>query len=377
MGNCIGRQEGGGWGIEGSQRSFSRRADPWEKTGMVAFRSSNLRVSARGRGRRDGRPPWQRAWPPRAPGPARPGAFIRPPRPCRAHRHAHALSLAAQEFPKQVEPIAKKVRVLDGTDNKLTEVPAYVGLMAPCHRMGLSKNRLTSLPPGMAALTSLRVLLLDANRLRAVPPVVFQLASLERLNLAGNLLTELPKRVGHLKNLKQLDLSGNRLAELPRELGRCVALEELRVADNALARLPTDLAKLERLRLVVAENNAIDGVPPAVLRYCEALQTLALHGNPVTLEALEATDGFAEFEARRVAKWDKSLAAGVLLGSTRMDEAAERAGGRAPGSPGAGGGGAPSSPLAPSPARKQTRGKQPRGKVKSHHVPFTTSVDTA
>lgn len=382
MGNCLSNNKDGGWTAEASKRSFSRRADPWEKTGMVAFRSSNLRV---------------RACCGRSPGAGQIAVHLPT-----AERAALALLCACalhnphlqhlccppparlQEFPKQVEPIAKKVRVLDGTDNKISEVPDYVGLMTPCNRIGLSKNRIASLPDSISALTNLRVLLLDSNRLRALPPALFALASLERLSLANNLIAELPKRVGHLKSLKQLDLSGNKLTALPRELGKCLALEELRVSDNAIACLPTDLAKLDRLRLVVAENNQVEAVPPEVLRYCEALQTLALHGNPISLERLEATDGFAVFEARRKSKWDKSVAAGVLLGSSRLDEAADRMGARKnsveapPAVAGAAGGAAGGNENGQGGGKGRFKGKSAlKGKVESHLVDVTKrSVDT-
>jgi len=54
MGNCLGKgdengvKEKGGVKLDPRRRSFSKRVDPWEKTGMVAFRSSNLKVSGCG-----------------------------------------------------------------------------------------------------------------------------------------------------------------------------------------------------------------------------------------------------------------------------------------------------------------------------------------
>lgn len=77
---------------------------------------------------------------------------------------------------------------------------------------------------------------------------------------------------------------------------------------------------------MVLENNKIKSVPSEVLLQCVALQTLALHGNPLTIEQLRETKGFAEFESRRKAKWDKSIAGGVLLGPSRFDEGADRQG---------------------------------------------------
>ena len=166
MGNCFGKEyDSGGLQVDTSRRSFSRRLGPWEKTGMVAFRNSNLRVrSGVRRGAAIGGHPdgWahlncsQTVLP----------AFPPPLTPC-------APSLAPQEFPKQVEEIAKKVMVLDGTGNKIKDVPQYVGLMVGCHRLGLSKNRIGELPESIGSMISLRVLLLDCNRLRCVPPALF------------------------------------------------------------------------------------------------------------------------------------------------------------------------------------------------------------
>jgi Leucine-rich repeat (LRR) protein len=274
MGNCLAcdRRQVDNLTVDKSRFSFSRRLDPWDKTGMVAFRNSDLR-----------------------------------------------------EFPKQVEIVAKKVRVLDATGNKITVIPDYIELMVTCNRMGLSKNRITEVPRGISNLTNLRVLLLDNNRIRTLPKAVFDLPKLERLNLAHNYLMELPRSIRKLKSLKYLDICNNKLVSLPRELGELTSLEELHASNNALARLPVDLAKLERLRLIIAENNMIDNVPSEVMLYCENLQTIALHGNPVTLEKLQESKGYLEFEARRKAKWDKSLAAGVLLGASRFDEGFDRA----------------------------------------------------
>ena len=42
------------------------------------------------------------------------------------------------------------------------------------------------------------------------------------------------------------------------------------------------------------------------------------------MPVLEQTKGYVEFEARRKAKWDKQIAAGVLLGGNYFKEGADR-----------------------------------------------------
>lgn len=88
--------------------------------------------------------------------------------------------------------------------------------------------------------------------------------------------------------------------------------------------LPASLGRLQRLKLLQLDGNAIGAVPTEVLRDCSALATLSLHDNPITPAVLEATEGFAAFEARRRGKVTKSLATGVLLGHNGLDEAVDR-----------------------------------------------------
>eukprot|EP00890_Picochlorum_soloecismus_P003345 jgi/Picsp_1/4010/NSC_01522-R1_leucine-rich repeat family protein len=268
MGNCLGKgnkngsKEKGGVKLDPRRRSFSKRVDPWEKTGM--------------------------------------------------------------EFPKEVQGIANKVRVLDGSGNKISEVPFYIENMIRCHRLGLSKNRIREIPEGIGSMVNLRVLLLDHNRLVDLPPALFTLTKLERLSLAHNHLTELPKNVSHLDQLKYIDISGNKIRSITRGIAGCSNLEELRCSDNVISKLPIDLAKLEKLRLLVAENNRISTVPSEIFTYCESLQTMALHGNPITEQDLEEIKGYQDFDARRQRKWDKAISAGVLLGQKHFEEVASR-----------------------------------------------------
>ena len=52
---------------------------------------------------------------------------------------------------------------------------------------------------------------------------------------------------------------------------------------------------------------------PHRLLECALLHTLDLHGNPVTLDAISANDGWEALEKRRRARVDKQIAGNVLL----------------------------------------------------------------
>lgn len=61
----------------------------------------------------------------------------------------------------------------------------------------------------------------------------------------------------------------------------------------------------------------VRSVPPALLTGCTSLQSLSLHNNPITMEQLRETPGYAELDARRRAKYDKQASRGWLLRGRR------------------------------------------------------------
>lgn len=196
-------------------------------------------------------------------------------------------------------------------------------------------NQLERLPAGLFQLTALRQLNLKGNRLTAAGVGVSganagaweRLARLETLDLSGNAsLGALPPALGRLQALRSLSCAGCGLQALPGELGGCGALEALDVSGNPkLAALPAALGRLRRLKTLNADGAAaLAAVPPELLRGCTSLQTLSLHGCPITAEALQATDGFQEFEARRRGKFSKIIAGGAALSAGGLDEGVDR-----------------------------------------------------
>ena len=70
-------------------------------------------------------------------------------------------------------------------------------------------------------------------------------------------------------------------------------------------------------------------MPAEVLRGCEELATLGLHGNPISLQELQALDGFDAFEERRRKKYDKKVDMSVM-GSEGFDQGADSEAHRCP-----------------------------------------------
>eukprot|EP00892_Ulva_mutabilis_P004423 jgi/Ulvmu1/2352/UM013_0200.1 len=93
--------------------------------------------------------------------------------------------------------------------------------------------------------------------------------------------------------------------------GECKALARFSATNNAIEALPEALGSLRALQVLRLDSNRIASVPPAVLLGCGELHSLALRGNPVTMQALRDVEGWAAYEARRKGKLDKALDAHV------------------------------------------------------------------
>ncbi|KAK9846651.1 hypothetical protein WJX81_008424 [Elliptochloris bilobata] len=228
-----------------------------------------------------------------------------------------------KELPASIEGVGKAALVLDASNNRLAALPPALASLTGLARLILPHNALRALPPQLTALSNLKVLVLDYNKLSALEGVC-ALPRLEKVSATHNALAALPAGVGRLKRLRELNVASNQLTALPDGLGACESLELVDAADNRISVLPEALGSLRRLKVLALDQNSIATVPPALLLGCERLQTLSLHENPITIEALAQTKGYECVEARRRMKHDKQIAAGVLMPSAGMDEGVDR-----------------------------------------------------
>ncbi|GLC70765.1 hypothetical protein PLESTF_001030900 [Pleodorina starrii] len=263
-------------------------------------------------------------------------------------------------------------RVADLSHNALARLPPSISRLTGLHTLRLERNCLGtgaaavaacgSAPGGsgasgsgsggegsaglaweaLGALSGLTCLSLDHNGLEALPDAgISGLRSLQVLSVSHNALTALPQALGQLGALQVLLADSNRLEALPDSIGGCSSLVELSAEGNRIRELPPGMAGLNKLQSARLDGNMIAAVPPAVLRDCASLSSLSLQGNPITADQLRSTPGFAAYDARRVARCNKQLDAGVLLHASRTftEGAEDRQWSRWAGGGGGGGGG--------------------------------------
>lgn len=227
------------------------------------------------------------------------------------------------ELPASVARLGAAARTLDAAQNRIASLPpGLLGQLGALTRLVLDRNALAALPPDVGALAALKVLSVADNRLAALPPELGRCAKLEKVVVAGNALRGLPPELGQLGALSVLDVSRNELASLPASIGACGRLTELVASDNCLsaAGLPESLGQLAALRALKLDRNFVGAVPQTLFTGCVLLATLSLHGNPVSVDAIQQVPGFPEFEKRVQAKHGKRIATGVMIGAGGLDD---------------------------------------------------------
>ncbi|XP_024537594.1 LRR repeats and ubiquitin-like domain-containing protein At2g30105 isoform X1 [Selaginella moellendorffii] len=278
----------------------------------------------------------------------KPATKIKPPERVEVWKSTGYVSLRdteVLEIPATVWALGQSIIILDLTSTMLRTVPAELSCLSKLKRLSLSGNSLddTSIHwKSLCSLQSLELLELTANCLTSLPCEIQGLSSLRLLNVSRNKLTTLPDEIGMLSRLERLNLSNNSLREIPSSIGHCSALtnvcisfsaflflwitydrKQLNLSSNFLTLVPPSISELRKLKSLLVANNALKEFPASILKGCGELNSLDLHGNPITIEALREIDGWEEFDARRKAKYDKQMVFQVMGPSDGFDEGAD------------------------------------------------------
>eukprot|EP01104_Vermistella_antarctica_P001238 TRINITY_DN11300_c0_g1_i1.p1 TRINITY_DN11300_c0_g1~~TRINITY_DN11300_c0_g1_i1.p1 ORF type:complete len:477 (+),score=86.85 TRINITY_DN11300_c0_g1_i1:466-1896(+) len=165
------------------------------------------------------------------------------------------------------------------TGNKITSIPAHIGLTSSITELFLQGNQITDIPPEIGLLTNLERLDLSNNQLSELPREIGLLVRLEDLILSGNPLQSLPHTVGCLAWLQLLNLDFCQLRSLPEHLSTCAHLLELHVTKNQITTLPFNIGRCTRLCEVNLSGNQIQELPFS-FGACEQMSVLNLSDNP-------------------------------------------------------------------------------------------------
>jgi Leucine-rich repeat (LRR) protein len=234
-----------------------------------------------------------------------------------------------EEIPKQVfEPeLAQKLRTLDLSDNKLTNVSPRVALLTELKSLKLDNNKFVAgTLSAVSKLEKLQKLSLNGNRMGLMPApkgvssakaaspsvILPELpSSLKEINLASNVLSSIPRSIisNHLQRLEKVDLSNNQLASVD-GIWVLSNLEELQLDSNLLSCMPESMGTLKKLKVLSLKDNKFtvrstifhskNPQPlPKSLFSDTSLFDLNLHGNNMTNTQVNQFEGFQDFLDRR------------------------------------------------------------------------------
>ncbi|XP_061797063.1 volume-regulated anion channel subunit LRRC8D-like isoform X2 [Nerophis lumbriciformis] len=157
----------------------------------------------------------------------------------------------------------KRLTCLKLWHNKITAIPASIGLVKSLESLHVSHNKLETLPEALFKLPKLRYLDVDHNLITVFPQDVGLLLDLQHLDITSNKLEVLPKNLFKCTKLRVLCVGHNALTDLPESVGELVQLTHLELKDNCLNRLPSQLGNCRRLRRsgLLVEDHLYETLP--------------------------------------------------------------------------------------------------------------------
>ncbi|XP_076243053.1 leucine-rich repeat 47 isoform X2 [Calliopsis andreniformis] len=131
--------------------------------------------------------------------------------------------LNRKSFDRQILKL-QSLRILNLSDNQITSLPKELGLLQHLQELHLSQNRLDKAIKWtwldqIAIQSNLKLLDISNNLLSNVPEQIGKLHALVNLKISKNSLSYLPQSIGKLTNLKYLDVSKNNLVSMPGSMG--------------------------------------------------------------------------------------------------------------------------------------------------------------
>lgn len=180
--------------------------------------------------------------------------------------------------------IVQSTKALDYSGKKVGVIPEEVWSVignAEVQTVNFSKNALSQWPDRLSLMSAtLQELNLGTNRLTSVPADIGMMIKLTFLDLRNNMLSNLPEELSNLQSLRELTLSANRFRDIPQVVYSLRRLEVLLFTDNQIQNINIDGVKgLTQLATLDIQNNDIMQVPPE-LGNCTQLRSLKLEGNP-------------------------------------------------------------------------------------------------
>ena len=141
--------------------------------------------------------------------------------------------------------------VMDFSNNAIEELPSTLAQCINLEILHFGSNKIPSIAPEIfSSLTKLREVQMFKNKITVVPAEIGMLKDVQRISFSGNNLKTLPEEIGRCGQLQELYLANNaKFSSLPSSAGHLRRLQELVLSKcPALKALPASIADLEELK---------------------------------------------------------------------------------------------------------------------------------
>jgi len=216
-------------------------------------------------------------------------------------------NMLLREFPKELERIAKLLRTLDLSNNRLHELPALISQFSMLKSLNCDDNRIDQVSDELYKLKRLETLNLGNNRIQTIPPTIGALTALRTINLAGNGIESFPMGLTQCRHLNSVNLARNKISRVPQGMDNFQAME-LNLNQNQISSVDKSIAKCANLKVLRLEENCLDisSFPSCILSDSN-ISTLTLDGNLFTMKQFGDLPGYEDYMERYTATKKKMI----------------------------------------------------------------------
>ncbi|EGT53664.1 hypothetical protein CAEBREN_00382 [Caenorhabditis brenneri] len=204
-----------------------------------------------------------------------------------------------KKVPDEIEQLAEVLRNLELSENKIRDIPSFIGNFAQLKQLHLSNNCLEFLPDEIGSMKKLEILNLAGNKLQVLPETIVGCTDLRTLDISSNAFVEFPVALIACIQLDFLNLNGNQIEKLPDEVADLKVIE-LSLNQNRLNSLnASNLAKAQRMRTLRLDLNCLEKSEfTRDLLESSNVSVISYDGNRFQLKEFQDLPGYDAYQER-------------------------------------------------------------------------------
>ncbi|KAJ6241368.1 leucine-rich repeat protein soc-2 homolog-like protein [Anaeramoeba flamelloides] len=167
-------------------------------------------------------------------------------------------------LPQSLKNLNKSLKYFNLSNNKFQKFPKSLCFLTNLNKLILKSNQISKITNNNIEwkLNNLNELIISNNNLQILPMNFFQYFPMLRyLDLSHNQLSTITDSIKTSKHLQHLLLNNNELIELNDKICKVHSLLYLNICNNKLEKLPGNFGNLINLRILIGHDNSLSQLP--------------------------------------------------------------------------------------------------------------------